>query len=219
MLYAQSGLFTTGGHYIVLAGLKDNNTIIVYDPYLYTNKFNVYGRQGKAKVEGNNVYVTYDNFKEYGAYSNLYCYYPNNSDNTTPKETQNKTMYVNTNSLNLNVRNAPEGTIIGSIEKGTKVEVTETKNGWSKIGENKWVSSSYLAEISNNQKTNSKYVLGKYVTNVRTALNVRSTPINGKILKTYKNGTRFDTYEIQNNWAKTPSGWVCLYFCKLIYKY
>ena len=164
------------------------------------------------------MYVTYDNFKEYGAYSNLYCYYPNNSNNIEiPKDTQT-IMYVNTKSLNLNVRNTPGGAIVGSIVKGQQVTVYETKNGWSRIGNNQWVSSSYLA-TKNNNTPSSKYVLGKYVTNVRTSLNVRNAPVNGTILKTYKNGTRFDTYEIRNNWAKTPSGWVCLDFCTLIYKY
>lgn len=211
-----TGLFTTGGHYVVLAGLKDENTIIVYDPYLYQNKFNIYGRNGKAKVEGNNVYVTYANFKEYGAYSRLDCYYSNNSKKSS-KETP-QTMYVNTKSLNLNVRNAPGGAIVGSIEKGKQVTVYETKDEWARIGNNQWVSSSYLTTKNNNTPT-SKYVLGKYVTNVKTSLNVRNAPVNGTILKTYKNGTRFDTYEIRNNWAKTPSGWVCLDFCTLIYKY
>lgn len=32
-----SGLFTTGGHYIVLVG-NNNGTIQVYDPYLYSRK-------------------------------------------------------------------------------------------------------------------------------------------------------------------------------------
>ena len=50
-------------------------------------------------------------------------------------------------------------------------------------------------------------------------LNVRVSPVNGKVMKTYKNGTRFDTYEIRDNWARTPSGWVCLDYCKLVYRY
>jgi len=65
---------------------------------------------------------------------------------------------------------------------------------------------------------NSGYSLGKYVTN--TNLNVRKGPgTNYKIIKTYKKGTRFDTYEIQEDWARTPSGWVNLNYCTLVYKY
>jgi len=213
-----AGLFTTGGHYIVLAGLKDDNTIIVYDPYLYTNKFNSYGRQGKVTVEGNNVYISYANFKEYGAYSNLYCYYPENILENKQIQT-NKTMVVNTKSLDLNIRSTPGGEIVGNISKGKQVTVYEEQNGWSRIGDNKWVSSAYLVDAKNPNSNNYEYVLGKYVTNVKTALNVRTSPETGTVIKAYKNRTRFDTYEIRNNWARTPSGWVCLDFCNLVYKY
>ena len=44
----------------------------------------------------------------------------------------------------LNVRNAPDGTRIGGLTNGTKVTVYETSNGWSRIGNGKWVSSQYL---------------------------------------------------------------------------
>lgn len=81
----QAGLFSTGGHIIVLAGMKDDNTIIVYDPYLYRNKFNLYNRAGKVEVDGNNAYVSYDNFKQFGNYGNLYCYEPTNIEVELPK--------------------------------------------------------------------------------------------------------------------------------------
>ena len=61
-----------------------------------------------------------------------------------------------------------------------------------------------------------------FVTGLVTAdvLNVRSGPgTNYGVKTTYRNGTRFDTYEIKNNWARTPSGWVCLDYCKLLKKY
>ena len=56
-------------------------------------------------------------------------------------------MYVNTESANLNVRNSNDinAAIIGSLSKGTQVIVYEENNGWSRIGYNKWVSSSYLS--------------------------------------------------------------------------
>lgn len=44
----------------------------------------------------------------------------------------------------LNVRNAPNGAKIGGLANGTKVTVYETSNGWSRIGNGKWVSSQYL---------------------------------------------------------------------------
>lgn len=70
------GVFSTGGHYIVLAYMKDNNTIAVFDPYMYTNKFNTPSRKNKVTVSGNTVFISYQNMKQYGNYSNLYCYEP-----------------------------------------------------------------------------------------------------------------------------------------------
>jgi len=68
--------------------------------------------------------------------------------------------------------------------------------------------------------TSSGYALGLYVVNTAKGLNVRNGPgQNYKILKAYTNGTRFDTYQISGEWAKTPSGWVCLKYCKLVKKY
>lgn len=68
------GVFSTGGHYIVLAYMRDNNTICVFDPYLYKNKFNTPSRKGKVTVNGNDVYITINNFKKYARCARLFCY-------------------------------------------------------------------------------------------------------------------------------------------------
>ena len=215
------GLFTTGGHFIVLAGMKNDDTIIVYDSYLYSNKFNAYGRAGKATVDGNKVYVSYANMKEYGAYHQLWCYYPYKTDAIDYNQNIHSQMKVCNVSTNLNVRQSPGGNIVGKLKNNDIVTVYEKIGGWARIGDNRWVSLSYLTSNLKPEGTlkKTRYVLGKYVTNVRTALNVRVSPVNGKVMKTYKNGTRFDTYEIRDNWARTPSGWVCLDYCKLVYRY
>ena len=71
-----------------------------------------------------------------------------------------------------------------------------------------------------NSVSNSNFVLGLYVVNTNSGLNVRSGPgTNYEIKKTYANGTRFDTYEVKGDWARTPSGWVNLKYCKLVRKY
>lgn len=67
-------VFSTGGHYIVMAYMKDSNTIAVFDPYMYTNKFNTASRRNKVTVSGNTVYISYSNMKNYGLYTNLYCF-------------------------------------------------------------------------------------------------------------------------------------------------
>lgn len=80
------GVFSTDGHYIVLAGMKDATTIIVFDPYMYSNKFNNAFRRSKVQVNGNIVYISYQNMKEYGNYGNLFCYESKNGGGEPAKE-------------------------------------------------------------------------------------------------------------------------------------
>lgn len=80
-----SGLFTTGGHYIVLASL-DENTIQVMDPYLYNGKFNTASRRNaKVKVKGTSAYVSKENFKKY-ANANSFWIFSNDKGNEQKKE-------------------------------------------------------------------------------------------------------------------------------------
>ena len=59
-----NGLFTTGGHFVVLVGI-DGDTLKIYDPYLYAGKFETSTRRGKVTVNGNTVYVSISNFRKY----------------------------------------------------------------------------------------------------------------------------------------------------------
>lgn len=125
----------------------------------------------------------------------------------------------------LNVRKGPSTNynVIKVLSAGTKVTVYEEKSGWGRIANGQWVSMSYLKKSGNSSSSSSsssknKFVLGLYQTTA--ALNVRSgAGTNYKIKKTYAKGTRFDTYQISGDWAKTPSGWVNLNYAKLIRKY
>lgn len=65
------GLFSTGGHIIVLADIRNDN-LVVYDPYLYANKFKN-GNKKCVSVNGNEAIVSVANFKKYCDYT-LYCY-------------------------------------------------------------------------------------------------------------------------------------------------
>ena len=67
------GLFTYGGHFIVLIGVE-GDYIKVYDPYLYSGKFSTSSRIGKAEVKGNTVYVSIENFREYANYQKFFCF-------------------------------------------------------------------------------------------------------------------------------------------------
>lgn len=145
-----SGLFTTGGHYIVLVG-NDNGTIQVYDPYLYNGKFNTASRRNAGVVvSGNSAFVSETSFKNYANAKNYWIFSNdegNGNTNTNTSATVNCIRYVSTQSANLNVRSSANGSIINSLKKGTQVTVVEVKNGWSRITSPVvgWVSNTYLS--------------------------------------------------------------------------
>lgn len=156
-----NGLFTTGGHFIMLYDY-DGTYIKVYDPYLYSGKFNLSTRRGKATVQGNTVLVTKDNFRNYANYGTFFAF---KNDRTDTKEdntnvvtaTYNRYVKVNTS---LNVRSGPSTnySIVGRKYNGDKVTVYKESSNWSNIGTNEWVSSDYLTD-SNVQVPNT---LGQY---------------------------------------------------------
>lgn len=95
-----------------------------------------------------------------------------------------------------------------------------TKAGYDAKAVQDRVNEIWRAEHSKTTPKKTKYVLGKYVVNTSNGLNVRSGPgTNYKVKKVYKNGTRFDTFEIIGDFARTPSGWVSLKYCKLVKAY
>lgn len=145
-----NGLFTTGGHFIVLTELN-GDTITVYDPYLYSGKFDTSTRRGKVTVDGNKVYVSVSNFINYANTKGFFCYEHDGSatENTGNVTTSTYTRYVSTNSKNLNVRSGA-GTgysIVESLRKGTQVTVAESNGSWSRIISpvSGWVSNTYLS--------------------------------------------------------------------------
>lgn len=235
-----NGLFTTGGHFILLTKVE-NGMIEVYDPYLYAGKFDTATRRGKAVVEGNKVYVSIDNFKKYANYKGFFAYKYDGStqENKQTVTTQAYTRYVNAKK-GLNVRNKPNGYIVGGLSNGTAVTVYETDGNWSRIGTNRWVSSNYLTSYmtvaSNSVKTISgvKYTTGRYKVNA-SILNVRTGPSTKYKIKGYKQLTANARYQnkrlgnqytnglkrgvvttvtkVRNGFGLTPSGWIALNYC------
>lgn len=155
-----NGLFTTGGHFILIYGYEDTNgsgqcdsgdRLKIYDPYLYSGKFNLSTRRGKAQVEGNTVYVEKEVFRAYANYSGFFAFKNGRSNNTevdrTEVTTASYTRYVKVNT-SLNVRSGP-GTsynVVGRKYNGDKVTVYKENSNWSNIGTNEWVSSDYLTD-------------------------------------------------------------------------
>lgn len=134
MLPVGNGLFTYGGHFIVLVSV-DSNTIKIYDPYLYSGKFDTSTRRGKVTVSGNTVYCSIDNFRKYANYKGFFAYkYDINNvvkENSTDEKVTTNTNIVNTvgtiKTLNSNTKlyttsNMSTGY---NYKKGTKVQVLE----------------------------------------------------------------------------------------------
>lgn len=159
-----NGLFTTGGHYIMIYGIEGDN-LKIYDPYLYVGKFDTSTRRGKAYVDGNTVICSTTNFKNYANYKRFFCYKYNVNENGKTNSNNNVTMpsytrYVKVSSR-LNIRNGSGigNKIVGKLSNNEMVTVYETNDNWSRIGENKWVSSDYLTEKSTNVNRNT---VGRY---------------------------------------------------------
>ena len=237
-----NGLFTTGGHFIVLTGI-DGDTIKVYDPYLYAGKFETSTRRGKATVDGNTVYVSVQNFKNYANAKGFFCYAHDGNvqeNNTKPIYTSTYTRYVKANG-GLNIRATPNGKKIGALPNGRQVTVYETSGNWSRIDVGQWVYSAYLV-ASNSSNVSympaqvKRYSTGRYKVTA-SILNVRNGPSTkysskryyqlsanarlqnrrlGGECNGYRRGVVFTVSKVINNWGYTPSGWLCLDYC---YKY
>lgn len=233
-----NGLFTTGGHLIAIVGI-DGDTLKIYDPYLYSGKFETSTRRGKVTVDGYTVYCSIDNFRNYANYTRFFAYKHDGTapiNNDTPVVTNNYTRYVKANG-GLNVRNAPNGSRIGGLANKTQVIATGTDGSWTHIISpmDGWVSSTYLvSSITNNTPTSGKkYTTGKY--KVITNINVRTGAGTNYKKKTYTQltsnarkqnrqlGGEYNGYrkgvvctvtKVKGNWGSTASGWICLDYCQ-----
>lgn len=216
-----SGLFTTGGHYIVLVSDK-GGTINVYDPYLYTGKFTTASRKSAGVVvSGNNAFVSESSFEKYANYKYFWIFsndkgsgnLSNNSTSSNTTASVNYTRYVATQSSNLNVRDSAGGSVINSLRKGTAVTVVESDGAWSRITSpvKGWVSSSYLSATSVNTIVTQTTAIPKSgVVKVKTALNVRTgAGKSNPVVKTLQNGNAVYIYESKNGWYRIGTNlWV-----------
>lgn len=158
-----NGLFTTGGHFVVIVGIEGNN-LKIYDPYLYAGKFNTSTRRGKVTLNGNTVYCSIDNFRNYANYKGFFAYKhdENVEENVGNIAISTDTKYVKTSSgIGVNVRNGP-GTNYAktrALAEGTSVKIYETLGNWSRIGTNEWICLDYL--VSNTEVINKSNTVGQ----------------------------------------------------------
>lgn len=231
------GLFTYGGHFIVLTGVE-GNYIKVYDPYLYNGKFNVSSRRGKAEVKGNTVYVSIDNFRNYANYQKFFCFKNDRTDikeNTTNVVISNSTSSVSnvnykvriTAQSGLNMRSGASTSYrrIGGYSKNSTATILAESNGWGKTDRGGWIKLAYTIRLSSSTNKITGYRTGTYKVNC-SKLNVRTGPSTKYRIKGlseltrsarnqggYVRGVRFTVIKVIGNWGLTPSGYVCLDYC------
>ena len=159
------GLFTYGGHFIVLVGVE-GNYIKIYDSYLYSGKYDVASRRGKAIVKGNTTYVSIENFRQYANYKKFFCFKndrtnvnENNNNNTSDNENGgtskvNYQVKITANSgLNIRAGASTSYPRVGGYVKGTIVTILAESNGFGKTDRG-WVSLNYTStNIGNSSAT------------------------------------------------------------------
>lgn len=233
------GLFTYGGHFIVLTGVE-GDYIKVYDPYLYSGKFSTSSRIGKAEVKGNTVYVSIENFREYANYQKFFCFKNDRIDtkeNTTTTVVTDK-VESNVNTVNYQVKITANGGLnirsgasisysrIGGYAKSSIVIILAESNGFGKTNLG-WISLAYTSRYTTVAKSTTvqKYTTGTYKVNC-SKLNVRTgagTKYRIKSLNEltrsarnqggYVRGVRCTVTKVVGNWGLTPSGYICLDYC------
>lgn len=201
-----------GGHYIVITGYE-NGYLKIYDPYLYSGKFETITRKGKAIVQGNTVYVTSANFQKYANYKSFFIYkHETTSINNQNISTAKYEATVKVKS-SLNVRNSPGGAVVGKITNGTNVTIYESQGNWAKIDNNKWVSLDYIIKVESKFGT---YYISASSIRLRNShdLNPTKKVPKGNIITTFKKGTYVNVVEIwtyyDQIWGRIPQGWICL---------
>lgn len=149
------GLFTYGGHFIVLVGVE-GNYIKIYDSYLYNGKYDVASRRGKAIVRGNTTYVSIQDFRQYANYKKFFCFKNertnvnennNTSDNANSGTSKVKYQVRITANSGLNIRAGASTSYprVGGYAKGTIVTFLAESNGFGKTDRG-WISLNYTSK-------------------------------------------------------------------------
>lgn len=146
------GLFTYGGHFVVMVGLE-GNYIKIYDSYLYNGKYDVASRRGKAIVKGNTTYVSIQNFRQYANYKKFFCFKnertnvnennnPSNNANVEISKANYQVKIIANGGLNIRAGASTSYPRVGGYAKGTIVTILAESNGFGKTDRG-WISLNY----------------------------------------------------------------------------
>lgn len=113
----------------------------------------------------------------------------------------------------LNVRTTPGtgGQVVAKLKQGSIVRPTELKNGWAKIGTNKWVSFNYLEMIDNctipeNGVSYTEIEPTAYIVNA-DSLNLRNEPsTNAKVITSFAKGKKVYASKTHGKWLFVTDG-------------
>ena len=183
------GLFTYGGHFIVIVGIE-GDTLKIFDPYLYSGKFDTASRRNaNVRVDGNTVYVTINNFRRYANATKFYAYLndrndtkENNTDVTIADNNNSNVTNVNyqvrvtaNNGLNIRAGASTNYSRIGGYTKGSVVTIIAESGNWGKTKDG-WICLDYTTRVSSSSSTSSnQYTTGRYEVTA-TVLNIRTGP-------------------------------------------
>ena len=148
------GLFTYGGHFVVLVGLE-GNYIKIYDSYLYNGKYDVASRRGQAIVKGNTTYVSIQNFRQYANYKKFFCFKndrtnvnennnPSNNANVGISKANYQVKIIANGGLNIRAGASTSYPRVGGYAKGTIVTILAESNGFGKTDRG-WISLNYTS--------------------------------------------------------------------------
>ena len=209
------GLFTYGGHFILIVGI-DGNTLEIYDPYLYSGKFDTASRRpANVRVSGNTVYVSVSNFERYANATKFYGFLndrndnkENNTSSTTSTNSNSNVTNVNykvkvNTSKGLNIRSGASTSyrIVGGYANGTTVTITSEKSNWGKTKKG-WICLDYTTRVGS---SSSSYRTGRYEVTA-TVLNVRTGPGTNYSRKTFSQLTSNAQKQVLRECGYRPNG-------------
>ena len=163
---------------------------------------------------------------------------PVEEEKETTKKVIDTVKVTANNGLNLRERPTTNSDIVRAFTKGTNLKIYEISGNWGRTNDG-WVCLDYTdyKKNSNTSSNTSSYTTGRYEVTA-TVLNVRTGPGTNYSYKKYSQltsnaqkqvlqkcgykanglvkGVQCDVTEVNGNWGKIPSGWICLDYCKKI---
>ena len=117
-----------------------------------------------------------------------------------------KTGTVNASALNVRSGASTSSSIIGSLNRGAKVEIVSTSNGWHKIKFKNgygYVSADYIKVNGSSTSNNNSFVSERIGKVNASALNVRSNPsIRNSVIGSLSRGSKVTVVSTSNGWHK-----------------